>query len=367
MKANSTFSINTTQIKSNIKNILHDTPFIPVLKADAYGHGLIEIAKIIEEERNIEFIGVAQVSEAIRLLEAKITKRIILFCGITDDQIPTVIRYKLEPLIHDMHSLEALESFLKKDNIMDYPVHLKINTGLNRLGFWPEEELDLAINKLKNNPHFQIVSTYSHFIEGAKVDSELSKLQNKRYLKAIEKLELAKIPYGFKHICDSGAYEWFKEAHYDAVRIGRALYMDNPNLEESKRFKDVGTWHAQIIATRQLKKGDTVGYGASTVLEKDTVVGIINIGYGDGLSLDYPLLKAPILVNDKKTTVLSIAMDQSYIDITNLDVKVNDIVTLFGESESGHYLSSNESAQLMDDEGVTLTTLLSNRVARQYR
>ncbi len=367
MKTNSTFSIDTKRIKENLKNILRETPVIPVLKADAYGHGLIQIAKLVSSFHEIEFIGVAQVSEALRLIEAKINKRIILFCGVTDDQIETIVRYKIEPIIHDMYSLNAFETHLKSQKIENYPVHLKINTGLNRLGFCPHEELDAAIERLENNKQFKIVSTYSHFIEGATVNSELSKIQNERFKFALDKLESHHINYGFRHICDSGAYEWYKEAYYDVVRIGRALYMDSPLLEEELRFKDVGTWQAQIIGIRKLKKGDSIAYGASTILEKDTEVAIMNIGYGDGLFLNLPELKAPILVNNDKTHILSIAMDQTYIDVTGLNVKINDIVTLFGETGKDHYLSVNETAKLMDDEGVTLTTLLSNRVARVYK
>lgn len=367
MKTNSTFSIDTNRIKENIKNILRETNMIPVLKADAYGHGLLEMAKIMESFYQIEFIGVAQVSEALRLVEAQINKRIILFCGVTDDQIETIVRYKIEPIIHDSHSLNALNSYLKAQNIQQYPVHLKINTGLNRLGFWPNEELSEAISILKDNPNLRIVSTYSHFIEGAKKDSELSYKQNERFLKAISMLEQDGIEYGFKHICDSGAYEWYKDAYYDVVRIGRALYMDNPNLDESERFKDAGTWQAQIIAVRDLKKGDSIGYGGNIVLEEDRRVAIMNIGYGDGLMMDLASLKSPILINNNITNILSIAMDQSTIDVSGLNVEVNDVVTLFGDSDTGQYLSSHETAKLMDDEGVSLTTLLSNRVKKTYK
>src|SRR5699024_3385113 len=135
-------------------------------------------------------LAVAQLSEAMKLIEHKTSKRIMLLCGITQDQIETVINHHIEPIIHSMESLQKLDEVLKDKGITRYPVHLKINTGLNRLSFWYDEELDKAINYLKNTQSFKIVSTYSHFIEGAKKDSEISYEQNRRFLKAIQKLEI---------------------------------------------------------------------------------------------------------------------------------------------------------------------------------
>lgn len=370
MNHNSTFTINTQKIKENINNILkhlnHKTKMIPVLKADAYGHGLPQIAKLFEDTKEIEHLAVAQVSEALTLINQNTTKKIMLLCGITDDQIDTVIKHNIEPLIHDLASFHALDQKLKEKNIKHYPVHLKINTGLNRLGFWPDEDLDALIPLLKETDSFNIISTYSHFIEGAKKDSEISHLQNKRFQKALKKLNEHNIPTGFHHLCDSGAYEWYEDAYYDAVRIGRALYMDNPNLDEKERFKDIGSWHAKVISKRSLKKGDTLGYGGSFTCNQDMEIAVINIGYGDGLLMDLVSLKAPLLINNDQTRLLSIAMDQSTIDITGLDVKLYDIVTLFGFSPEDTYLSSHEIAKLLDDEGVTLTTLISKRVHRIY-
>lgn len=371
MNFNSTFTIDTQKVNEHLEyifsNINSNTKVIPVLKANAYGHGLIEIAHLFEDNNKIEILAVAQLSEAMKLIEHKTSKRIMLLCGITQDQIETVINHHIEPIIHNMESLQKLDEVLKDKGITHYPVHLKINTGLNRLGFWYDEELDEAINYLKNTQSFKIVSTYSHFIEGAKKDSEISYEQNRRFLKAIQKLEINNLEYGFKHICDSGAYEWYKEAHYDAIRIGRALYMDNPDKPEEKRYHDVGSWHATLISKRKLKKGDSLGYGQGFVCNKDMEIGIINIGYGDGLLFDLVDINAPILINNTQTQLLSIAMDQSYIDLTNIDANIEDTITIFGLSLDGIYNSSHEIAKLMDDEGVTLTTFISPRVKRIYK
>lgn len=371
MNYNSKFIVDTKRLRENIdhifSNISETTRLIPMLKANAYGHGLVEVAQILNDYDKIEFMGVAQVIEALTLKEAGINKRVIIFCGVNEDQIDTIIENRFEPILHNIESVIAFDKKLKENNIKNYPVHLKINTGLNRLGFYGKSDLYTAIEYLMNTDSFEIVSTYSHFINGALENCEHSFKQNEKFLEAIKQLSDQGIDYGFKHICDSGAYEWYKKAHYDAVRIGRALYMDNPNKEESKRFKDVGSWSARIISKRNLSKGETIGYGGSYVCEKDMTLGIINIGYGDGLMLNLPDIKAPLLVNDMQSHFISIAMDQSYIDLSNIDAKIGDTVTLFGFNSNNTYLSSHEISKLMDDEGCTLTTLMSNRVKRKYK
>jgi len=369
MNQNSAFIIEIKRVQENIERIFNNlkpnVQVIPVLKADAYGHGLIEIAKILDEYKAIKTLAIAQPIEALSLKEAGISKDIMLLCGITDDQIDLMIENKIQLLIHNLDSLKEITSKLKEHGIKNYPVNLKINTGLNRLGF-DIEELKIAIPLLKNNQHITLRSTYSHFIEGVKENSPISFQQKKRFDEAIQLLNQHSINPGIKHMCDSGAYEWFENAHYDAVRIGRALYMDNPYKEESKRFKDVGSWRAKVISTRDINKGESIGYGQSHIAQKDMSLAIINVGYGDGMMILSDDIMRPVLINDQKAQVISVAMDQSYLDITGLDVKINDEVTLFGMDKS-KYFSTNDITKQFDDEGCTLTSLLSKRVCRVYR
>lgn len=369
MNQNSAFIIEIKRVKENIERIFNNlkpnVQVIPVLKADAYGHGLIEIAKILDEYKAIQTLAIAQPIEALALKEAHISKNIMLLCGITDVQIDLMIENNIQLLIHNLDSLKEITNKLKEHGIKNYPVNLKINTGLNRLGF-NREDLEMALPYLKDNQYINIQSTYSHFIEGVKVDSPVSFQQKARFDEAIQILNHHNIDPGIKHMCDSGAYEWFEAAHFDAVRIGRALYMDNPYKEESKRFKDVGSWHAKVISTRNINKGESIGYGQSHIAQKDLTLAIINVGYGDGMMILSDDIMRHVLINDQKAQVISVAMDQSYLDITGLDVKVNDDVTLFGMDKS-KYFSTNDITKQFDDEGCTLTSLLSKRVCRIYR
>lgn len=367
MNYNSTFIIEKKRIQDNLETIFKKAPkktaVIPVLKANAYGHGLVLVAQILEDYPQIKTLAVAQTIEAITLKENKISKDIMLLCGITKDQVKTMVDNHIQLLIHDLDSLFNILEVLKEKNIENYPVNLKINTGLNRLGF-TQETLQKAIPIIKDNKHIQIMSTYSHFIEGATINSPISIQQKLAFDSALDLLVEKGINPGIRHLCDSGAFDWYEDAYYDAVRIGRALYMDSPHKKEEDRFKDAGSWHAKLIAKRTIQEGESVGYGKAYVATKPTHIGIINVGYGDGMMILDDQIKRECIVDNQRATILSVAMDQSYINLHDIDPEVGSVVTLYGSAASGAYISTNETTQQFDDEGCTLTTLLSHRVKR---
>ena len=344
MYENSNLTINTKTLRNNINAIfsnLDKATVIPVLKANAYGHGLVEIAKIVSQDKRIKRLAVAHISEAILLRENNITLPIMVLGSLQPEAFQLAKDYKIEVTIHNQLSLKnALELNL------DY--HLKIDSGLHRLGFKKED--------LSQLPNIQPISTFSHFIDGLSVDSKLSYQQHQYFLDCLDILKDNDINPGFTHICDSGAYEWFEDAHHDAVRIGRALYMDNPLKDEDTRNKDVGTWSASISQISTLEKNTPLGYNQNTY-KKELIVGILNVGYGDGTIRK----DMPVLVNGSLTKVLDSAMDQSYIDLSNINANINDTVEIFGEN-----LSSNIYAKSINDEGCALTTSLSPRVKRIY-
>lgn len=344
MYENSNLTINTKTLRNNINAIfsnLDKATVIPVLKANAYGHGLVEIAKIVSQDKRIKRLAVAHISEAILLRENNITLPIMVLGSLQPEAFQLARDYNIEVTIYNQLSLENAINLN-----LDY--HLKIDSGLHRLGFKKDA--------LKDLPNIQPISTYSHFIDGLSVDSKLSHQQHQYFLDCLDILKDNDINPGFTHICDSGAYEWFEDAHHDAVRIGRALYMDNPLKDENTRNKDVGTWTASITQISILEKHTPLGYNQNTY-DEDLTVGILNVGYGDGAITK----NMPVLVNGVVATVLDSAMDQSYINLSNIDARINDTVEIFGEN-----FSSNIYAKSINDEGCVLTTTLSTRVKRIY-
>lgn len=367
---NSKFVIKKHLILENLDNIFKNldskVKVIPMLKANAYGHGLVEMATLLSCEDRIQMLGVAQVSEGVTLREAGISSRIILFCGFLKDQIEYIIKHQLEPCVYDMPSLTSLIEVLKSKNIKTYPVHLSINTGLNRLGFTPGPLLEEALQVIKHSDEIQIVSTYSHAIEGATRQSKHVIHQHDVYLQALKQIQAHGIDTGYQHFCDSGTSEWFHEAHHDAIRIGRKLYMDDPNLPHETRHPDVGSWYASLSLTRSLAAGESVGYSRSFIAPKNMELGIVNVGYGDGM-LHYTYdMNLYVMLGDYRARIISVMMDQTLIDITDIPCKVGDTVTLFGTSETGQVMNSQEIADYFDDEGCTNTTHITNRVPRIY-
>lgn len=369
MDYNSIFIVDTSIVKKNLNNIYELTQpnvqVIPILKGNAYGHGLVPIAQILESDHRISFMGVAQTIEALELRNNGIKKRIILLCGILPSQLEHVISNNIEPAIHNIDALKLFDQALKERNLKEYPIHLKINTGLNRLGFKPGIELEEACKYILSTDTMMIASTYSHFGDGITPNSELCYKQREMFDIALQQMDDLNINPGIRHICDSGATEWYKDAHYDAVRIGRGLYMDSPWLPLGERFKDAGSWHASIISVRTLEVGESFGYSHVPV-EKQLQIAIMNIGYADGLQ-SYGLDEIPVLLNGKTAKIKSIAMDQTYLDVTGMDVKMGDEVTIFGEAKDGSYQSSHAISHLFHDEGCTLTTHMSPRVKRIYK
>lgn len=343
MYENSTFTINIKTLQENINRIfsnLNEATIIPVLKANAYGHGLVAIAQILAQDTRIKRIAVAHLSEALLLREHNITLPIMILGGLTPEAYPKAKAHNIEVTIYNESSLKMAI----KHNL-DY--HIKIDSGLHRLGFNKE-----ALKEISN---IKPLSTYSHFIDGLS-NNDLTHAQNQYFLECLDILRNQGIDPGFIHLCDSGAYEWFQAAHYDAVRIGRALYMDNPNIEASKRHKDVATWQATLTHIFELKHDTPFGYNKNTY-PTDKKIGILNIGYGDGIITQ----SMPVYINGSLCTILDSAMDQSYVDLTNIEAQVYDHVEIFGEN-----LSSNVFAKTQNDEGCALSTQLSTRVKRVY-
>ena len=169
---------------------------------------------------------------------------------------------------------------------------------------------------------------------------------------------------GLRHMSNSAAAEWMTEAEYDAVRIGRGLYMDAQD-DPVGGIREVASWRAGIVGLRQLPAGSRLGYGQGIVLDKDTRVAIVNVGYGDGLN-HRVASSGPVLIAGQQATLLGCCMDQCFVDVGEIPCAIGSEVTLYGYDGEGNYLSSQEVARLCDDEGCGLTAALGSRVARVY-
>lgn len=332
---------------------------IPVLKSDAYGLGLLPMARRLMQHPGVKMLAVAQVLEGAVLREGGIGGEILVLGGTLPRQWQAAAELGLTLTVTRPGMVTELTRLGKAMN-----VHLKIETGLNRNGIRPGDELAGVIDELKKSCYVNLTGTYSHFAQAEAPDRQRCAEQKAEFDKALAQLRETGIDPGLRHMSNSAAAEWMQEAEYDAVRIGRGLYMDAQDAPLGQ-IREVASWRAAIVGLRDLPVGTRLGYGQGITLDRDTRVAMVNVGYGDGLN-HRVARGGPALVGGKTACFLGCCMDQSFLDVGDIPCDIGSEVTLFGYDGTGNFLSSQEVARLCDDEGCGLTAALGSRVARVY-
>ncbi len=365
---NSYILVNLDQLRKNAEAILQSlspaTQLVPVLKGNAYGLGIVPVAKLFTQMDCICTLAVSHVSEGVQLRSNGITADIWVIGGVPAHLIKPAVENQLTLTVGRTDLLPVIAAAAKKAGVTA-KVQIKIETGLHRTGVQPGDELAQVIHQLQAlQPAITLAGAFSHFANTA--DNALVCRQHRLFLEGIHQLESAGISVPVKHICDSAASELYPEFHMDAVRIGRRLYMDHPT-NPIGNIHECASWRTYITNLRHCRAGDALGYGSKVVLQRDSVVATIGVGYGDGLSCALADCHAPVLIGGKRAPLLCCFMDQSMVDVTDIACGIGDVVTLFGYDESGNFLPSQEIALLIgDQEGCGLTAALSARVARIY-
>lgn len=365
---NSFLYIDTDILRKNLNTILASLPdgaqLIPVLKDDAYGLGLTRIAQVMEEFDGIKCVAVAHVSEGLELRAAGCAPDILVMGSALPFQLAAAVNADLTLTAGTPEFVAALNSEAKSLD-KRAKVHIKIDTGLHRLGVEAGAELDALIAALNHADRVDAVGVFSHFADT--LNTALSRCQFEKFTKALNQLESAGYTGLIRHISSSASRELFPEYTLDAVRIGRGLYMDSPD-NVSHGIDEVVTWRTYITAIKDRRKGDSLGYGGAYNLPHDARVATIGVGYGDGLDARLCEAHAPVLIGGKKCPLLACCMDQAFADVSGVDCAVGDAVTIYGYDEQGNCLASQAQAILIgEDEGCGLTSELSSRVARVYR
>jgi len=304
-----------------VKKYISNSKIMPVIKANGYGHGMLQVAKSLT---SADGFAVAQISEAIALRKNGIDKPITVFQGFSDsDQLQAVFKYALRPAISQCWQIDLLESSEQKTNI---DVWLKINTGMGRLGI-QLDEVETSYQRLKNISSIDQTGLMMHFANADQPDHKSNQLQLERF-KSISNLYEAQTS-----ISNSGAIINSLCKEQDWVRPGIMLYGSSPLLGRTAaelQLKPVMSLHAQLIAINELKKGQSVGYGDSWICPQDMRVGIVNIGYGDG----YPrnATDAPVLVNGKLCRLIGrVSMDSFAVDLRDIQAEHGDLVECWGK------------------------------------
>ena len=335
------------------------TKLLVLVKANAYGHGAVEFASMMQRE-GADYLAVAYPIEGIELRKSGISLPILVLTAGTD-YYNEIIDSRLEPGIPNLYSLKILCGILEKRGITDFPVHIKLDTGMHRLGFDPEKDMEKLIDKLKHQNAVIPRSVFSHFVgsDDDKFD-DFSAHQFALFDKGSKELQAAFDHKILRHIDNSAGIEHFPERQLDMCRLGLGLYgIDSRN---NHIIHNVSTLKTTILQLRNVPAGDTVGYSRKGKIDHDSVIAAIPIGYADGLNRHLGNRHCHCLVNGKKAEYVgNICMVVAMIDVTGIPCKEGDSVEIFGDDLPVTVLSD-----ALDTIPYEVLTGISNRVKRVY-
>lgn len=357
-----TLEVNLSALISNLnhyRDLMGEKKIVCMIKADGYGTGAIEIAKTLQEHR-VEYLAVAVADEGVALRKAGITANIMIM-NPEMTAFKTMFDYDLEPEVYSFRLLEALCHAATKEGITGWPIHIKLDTGMHRLGFHPIDDMPRLVEYLTHQSALMPRSIFSHFVgsDGDGFD-EFSKMQYALFTKGADTVQAAYSHHILRHICNSAAIEHFPEYQEDMCRLGIGLYGVNPR--DNSIINNVATLKTTILQIRHVKAGDSIGYSRRTILDKDSLIAAIPIGYADGLNRHLGNHHAYCLVNGQKAEYVgNVCMDVCMIDVTGIDCKEGDSVEIFGNNLPVTVLSD-----ILDTIPYELLTGISNRVKRIY-
>lgn len=337
------------------------TKIMAMVKAFSYGSGSFEIANILQFHR-ADYLAVAYPDEGVELRNAGITLPIMVM-NPEPGSYDLFLKYHMEPEIYSFRTLQlAAEAVKHSGSTEKLPIHIKLDTGMHRLGF-EEENITGLISQLAQTPGLKVKSIFSHLAaSGSDKHKDYTVLQIEKFKKWSDKL-MAALPYPvMRHILNSAGIARYPEAQFDMVRLGIGLYGVGNDATEQRKLENVGILKSVISQVRKLKKGETVGYNQSGLLEKDSTIATIAIGYADGISRVFGNGKGKVKVHNKQAPVVGdVCMDMLMIDITGIDAKEGDEVIIFDDTSS-----LLEVAKNMNTIPYETLTSLSGRVKRVY-
>jgi len=337
------------------------TKIMAMVKAFSYGSGSYEIANVLQFHR-ADYLVVAYADEGIELRQAGITIPIMVM-NPEEQGYDAMIKYNLEPEIYNFHVLELFEGAIKKTpqaNLLPMPIHIKIETGMHRLGF-EDEDLSELIDRVKNNKDIYIKSVFSHLAASDEEGhDEFTKSQIERFTKMSDSIISHFDTPILRHLLNSAGTMRFPEAQFDMVRLGIGLY--GVGTHGNRSLQNVSTLKSSISQIKDVPAKDTIGYGRKGIAERNMKIAIVPIGYADGLSRKLSNGKGKLLVNGKFAPITGdICMDMCMIDITDIPTKEGDEVIIFGEE-----YPITKFAKNMDTIPYEVLTGISRRVKRVY-
>lgn len=348
---------NVDFIKSKLKN---GTKLLAVVKAFAYGSDAVEIAKYLEQ-LNVDYFAVAYVEEGIALRDAGIHTPILVLHP-QPINFKLLIEYCLEPSIYSQRILNNFITVAQKLKQENYAVHIKFNTGLNRLGF-DETEIDSILDILKQSKTVKVKSLFSHLAASEAIEEKEFTLKQIESFKIITKNVTKSLGYEpLLHQTNTSGILNYPEAHFNMVRSGIGLYGFGNAPEFDNYLKPVATLKTVISQIHTLKVNDSLGYNRAFIAKKLTKTATLPIGHADGIGRQYGNGNGFVFINNKKALILgNVCMDMIMVDVTNIDCQEGDEVIVFGSKHTARNLAEN-----INSISYELLTSVSQRIKRVF-
>ena len=375
-RSQSWIEIDLNNLENNYLSIksFTNTNIGAVLKANAYGMGALDVAKFLEK-KDIKYFCVANFSEAMELIKNDIKKDILILGYVPEEVFKDCIKNNLELTVYDKESAKKLSQIAKEEN-KKANIHIKIDTGMNRLGFCVDSEKNLkntieSIKKIKELKNINIKSIFSHFAESEAMDKTFTKIQYDKFKEVIKELEKENIDIKLKHISNDGGFIYHKY-FLDMVRTGIGLfgYFPSSFLEKQNiiKLKPICSLFSTITHIHNVKAGEYISYNRTYKAQKDIKVATIAIGYADC----YPVSlsnKGYVYINGKKANIVGkVCMDQLIVDISDIDAKKGDRALIYGiDKENDVHIKINELVEGLDTNVYEVLCRINMRIPRIYK
>ena len=314
-----------------------DTKILAVVKAFGYGSDAVEIAKIVKD--NVDYFAVAYCNEGIALREAGIDTPILVLHPQIQN-IPTIVKYRLEPNLYNFKIFEAFLNYASEVPLMNYPIHIKFNTGLNRLGFW-HTDVPNIIARLKKSSNVIVQSIFSHLVASEDLNEQeftINQINNFAYIVKQIYEHLGYEP--MIHILNTSGVVHYPQAQFDMVRIGIGLYGFSNTPNETAQLKNTHSLKSIISQIHNIQPGETVGYNRAFVANKPTRSATIPVGHADGISRKLGNKNGFVIVNNHPAPIIgNVCMDMIMVDVTKIDCKEGDEVIIFNHQQHIEYMA----------------------------
>jgi alanine racemase len=354
-----------------LRHVGNNVTVCAVVKADAYGHGAVECALALEEQ-GADWLGVTSLDEAIPLRESGVLTRILLMTGFWRGEEAEIIRLRLTPTIWEAGQIESLNNASATLKVTKFPIHLKVDTGMGRLGV-SIEDLPGVCEVLKSSSNLLLEGVSTHLASSEVLDAASVQQQLQRFTEARSMLRDAGFDPPLVHAANTAAVISRKEALYSMVRPGIALYgyflpFENGGNQTNFDFEVTPalSWKTRILSLRKMPANQALGYGGTYVTRAPSIIAVLPVGYADGLNRQLSSRGRVIVREHYAPIVGRISMDLTLVDVTDIPgVEVGDEVVLLGSS-NGLSVDAMEHARLANTTPYEILCCISKRVPRKY-